>query len=162
MRFVFALAAGVGAALWVLSQKAAEERASADSDGAEPADGSTDASGDGAKAAPAKSAPAKPTKSSKPAKPAPAPTGANGAAPASKPNIAAAVGEPDDLTRIKGIGSKLSEMCQSLGVKRFDQIAAWSEADIAEVDKHLKIKGRITRDQWVEQAKALAAGEASD
>ena len=76
-----------------------------------------------------------------------------------KPNIAAAVGEPDDLMRIKGIGPKLSAMCHSLGVRRFDQIAAWSDADIAEVDRHLKVKGRIVRDRWVDQAKLLAAGD---
>lgn len=75
------------------------------------------------------------------------------------PNIAAAVGEPDDLTRIKGIGPKLNDLCHSLGVLRFDQIAHWSAADVAEVDKYLKIKGRIDRDEWVAQAKLLAAGD---
>lgn len=76
-----------------------------------------------------------------------------------KPKIAAAVGAPDDLTRIKGIGPKLNELCQSLGVRRFDQIAKWKAADVAEVDQYLKIKGRIDRDEWVKQAKLLAAGE---
>ena len=77
---------------------------------------------------------------------------------AGRPNIAAAVGESDDLTRISGIGPKLNDLCQSLGVRRFDQIAAWSASDIAEVDQFLKIKGRITRDDWVGQAKKLAKG----
>ena len=101
-----------------------------------------------------------------PTPPKPAPSGAAAAVPASedaraatKPNIAAAVGESDDLTRIKGVGPKLAELCESLGVRRFDQIAAWSEADVAEVDQYLKIKGRITRDRWVEQAKFLAVGD---
>ena len=76
-----------------------------------------------------------------------------------KPKIAAAIGEPDDLTRIKGIGPKLNELCQSLGVRRFDQIAQWGAADVAEVDQYLKIKGRIDRDEWVAQAKLLAAGK---
>ena len=76
-----------------------------------------------------------------------------------KPKIAAAVGDPDDLTRIKGIGPKLNDLCHSLGVMRFDQIAKWSDADVAEVDQYLKIKGRITRDKWVDQAKLLAAGD---
>jgi predicted flap endonuclease-1-like 5' DNA nuclease len=75
-----------------------------------------------------------------------------------KPKIAAAIGEPDDLTRIKGIGPQLHELCQSLGVTRFDQIAAWSVADVAEVDQYLKIKGRIDRDDWVGQAKLLSGG----
>lgn len=76
-----------------------------------------------------------------------------------KPKIAAAVGEPDDLTRIKGVGPKLNDLCLSLGVKRFDQISEWSAADVAEVDQYLKIKGRIDRDEWVAQAKLLAAGK---
>lgn len=78
------------------------------------------------------------------------------------PKIAAAVGEPDDLTRIKGIGPKLNELCQSLGVQRFDQIAKWGAKDVAEVDQYLKIKGRIDRDKWVDQAKLLAAGKDDD
>ena len=76
-----------------------------------------------------------------------------------KPRIAAAVGAPDDLTRIKGIGPKLNDLCQSLGVRRFDQISKWGAADVAEVDQYLKIKGRIDRDEWVAQAKLLAAGQ---
>lgn len=78
---------------------------------------------------------------------------------ANMPKIALAVGDPDDLTKIKGVGPKLAETCQSLGVSRFDQISKWTDADIAEVDQYLKFKGRITRDNWVEQAKYLAAGD---
>lgn len=80
----------------------------------------------------------------------------------SGPKIAAAVGPSDDLTKINGIGPKLDELCQSLGVRRFDQISAWSAADVAEVDQYLKIKGRIDRDQWVDQAKLLAAGNLTE
>jgi|GEM_PF-2087637 len=78
---------------------------------------------------------------------------------AGKPKIAMAVGDPDDLTRIKGVGPKLNDLCQSLGVRRFDQIAQWKKADVAEVDQYLKIKGRIDRDEWVKQAKLLAKGD---
>lgn len=81
-----------------------------------------------------------------------------GANSAPKPKIAAAVGKPDDLTQIKGIGPQLNALCLSLGVSRFDQIAKWKKADIAEVDQYLKMKGRIDRDDWVGQAKILAAG----
>jgi predicted flap endonuclease-1-like 5' DNA nuclease len=81
---------------------------------------------------------------------------------AAMPNIAAAVGDPDDLLKIKGIGPKLSALCHSLGVTRFDQIAQWSAAEIAEVDRHLgTFRGRIERDGWVEQASLLARGEIS-
>lgn len=99
---------------------------------------------------------------------APVAAAAAGAAAASggdddKPKIAAAVGEPDDLTKINGIGPKLCALCNSLGVQRFDQIAAWSSADVAEVDGHLgTFKGRIDRDNWIEQAKLLAAGNLTE
>jgi predicted flap endonuclease-1-like 5' DNA nuclease len=82
------------------------------------------------------------------------------ALPLVKPKIAAAIGEPDDLTKIKGIGPKLDALCHSLGVSRFDQIAAWTQADIDEVDQHLVgFHGRIERDEWVEQARLLAKGD---
>jgi predicted flap endonuclease-1-like 5' DNA nuclease len=77
-----------------------------------------------------------------------------------RPAIAAAVGAPDDLKRIKGLGPKLATLLASLGVTRFDQIAAWTEADIAEVDRFLgTFQGRILRDNWVEQAGYLARGD---
>jgi predicted flap endonuclease-1-like 5' DNA nuclease len=73
--------------------------------------------------------------------------------------IPAAVGDPDDLRQIKGIGPKLNTLLISLGVTRFDQIAAWGAAEIDKVDDHLgTFKNRITRDSWVEQAGLLAKG----
>ncbi len=79
-----------------------------------------------------------------------------------KPRIAEpASGPADDLRRIKGLGPKLAALLDDLGVTRFDQIAAWSDADIAEIDAHLgQFAGRITRDAWVEQAAFLARGDA--
>jgi predicted flap endonuclease-1-like 5' DNA nuclease len=78
-------------------------------------------------------------------------------APAGKPNISAAVGEPDNLRLIKGVGPKLNVLLNNLGVTRFDQIADWKEAEIAEVDQYLEnFSGRITRDAWIDQAKFLA------
>lgn len=77
--------------------------------------------------------------------------------PEGKPNIAAAVGEPDNLRLIKGVGPKLNKLLIELGVTRFDQIAAWKEAEISEVDPYLgSFSGRITRDSWIDQAKYLA------
>jgi predicted flap endonuclease-1-like 5' DNA nuclease len=73
--------------------------------------------------------------------------------------IPAAVGNPDDLLQIKGIGPKLNELLISLGVRRFDQIANWGASEIGKVDEHLgAFKGRIDRDRWVEQAGLLASG----
>ncbi|MEM9794535.1 MAG: hypothetical protein AAF848_16455 [Pseudomonadota bacterium] len=65
----------------------------------------------------------------------------------------------DDLKRIKGIGPKLEILCNSLGFYHFDQIAAWTDAEVAWVDANLKgFKGRVTRDKWVVQAGLLADG----
>ncbi len=77
-----------------------------------------------------------------------------------RPRIAAANGPADDLRRIKGLGPKLAALLGDLGVTRFDQIAAWNDADIAQIDAHLgQFAGRITRDAWVEQAAFLARGD---
>jgi len=74
--------------------------------------------------------------------------------------VAPAVGAPDDLTRIKGLGPKLQTILRDLGVTRFDQIAAWTPEEIAEVDSRLgAFQGRIVRDGWTEQARYLAAGD---
>jgi NADH-quinone oxidoreductase subunit E len=72
---------------------------------------------------------------------------------------AARKGKADDLKLILGIGPKLEVLCHSLGFFHFDQIAEWTEAEIAWVDENLEgFKGRVTRDRWVVQAKILAAG----
>lgn len=66
----------------------------------------------------------------------------------------------DDLTRIKGVGPKLSALLGQLGVTSYAQIAAWTDADIARIDPQLgSFAGRPARDKWVEQARLLAAGD---
>ncbi len=65
-------------------------------------------------------------------------------------------GKPDDLKRISGVGPKLEGVLNGLGVYHFDQIAAWTEGEIAWVDDQLKFKGRIERDDWIGQASILA------
>ena len=65
----------------------------------------------------------------------------------------------DDLKRIKGVGPKLEELLHSLGIYPFHQIAAWGPAEVAWMDSNLEgFFGRVTRDDWVGQAKLLAAG----
>jgi predicted flap endonuclease-1-like 5' DNA nuclease len=72
------------------------------------------------------------------------------------PPILAGVGEPDDLKLIVGVGPVLERMLHNLGVTTFRQIARWTERDIAEFDAKLpEFPGRIQRDQWVTQARAL-------
>ena len=71
-----------------------------------------------------------------------------------------ATSAPDDLTRIKGLGPKLSSLLGEFGVTTFAQIAAWQPSEIERIDAKLgRFSGRIVRDQWVEQAKLLAAGD---
>lgn len=68
-------------------------------------------------------------------------------------------GEADDLKKIKGIGPKLERLCNTMGFYHFDQIAAWTEDEIAWVDSNLEgFRGRVTRDKWVAQARLLAGG----
>ena len=67
--------------------------------------------------------------------------------------------DEDDLTRIKGIGPRIAELLNSMGVTRVAQIAVWSEADKARVDAKLKFHGRIDREDWVGQAKTLMRGD---
>ena len=64
----------------------------------------------------------------------------------------------DDLKLIGGVGPKLEGVLNELGFWHFDQIAKWTEAEVAWVDSRLKFKGRIARDGWIDQAKTLAAG----
>lgn len=62
----------------------------------------------------------------------------------------------DDLKKLSGVGPALEKKLHEAGVTTFAQIAAWTEADIAEFDEKLSFKGRIEREGWVEQAKELA------
>jgi predicted flap endonuclease-1-like 5' DNA nuclease len=69
----------------------------------------------------------------------------------------AAPAEPDDLTRLVGIGPKLADALAARGVTQFSQIAAWTGDDLARFDAELKLLGRAERDAWVAQAKRFAA-----
>lgn len=68
---------------------------------------------------------------------------------------AARRGVADDLKRVNGIGPKIEGILHELGVFHFDQIAVWTEAQKEWVNGYLKFKGRIDREQWVEQAAML-------
>ena len=110
-----------------------------------------------AKKAAAKKAPAKKA----------APKKAAAAKTAPKPSKAAAEKKPrtmkaprkagaDDLKLISGVGPKLEGVLNDMGFWHFDQVAAWTKAEISWVDERLKFKGRIVRDKWIAQAKKLA------
>lgn len=73
---------------------------------------------------------------------------------------AAVADDGDDLTRIKGLGPKISAALRALGVTRYAEIAAWTDADVARIDAQLgAFAGRATRDNWIEQAKLLSGGD---
>ncbi|MDZ7709359.1 MAG: NADH:ubiquinone oxidoreductase [Roseovarius sp.] len=68
-------------------------------------------------------------------------------------------GQADDLKKIKGVGPKMEKLLNELGFYHYDQIANWTGAEVAWVDDNLKgFKGRVSRDNWVDQAKILAEG----
>lgn len=75
---------------------------------------------------------------------------------------AARGGAPDDLRMIAGVTPRIESTLNSLGVYHFDQIAQWSPANIDWIERYLAFKGRIGREQWVEQARALANGGGAD
>jgi len=64
-------------------------------------------------------------------------------------------GAPDDLTELNGVGPELEKNLNEAGVFHYWQIAALKPEDIAALDAELKLHGRIERDGWVEQARAL-------
>ena len=68
-------------------------------------------------------------------------------------------GKKDNLTRIKGVGVKIEESLNEIGIYHFDQIAAWDAENIAWADSTLGFPGRAKREEWVAQAQALDAGE---
>ena len=81
------------------------------------------------------------------------------AAKATKPKAKKTAVKADNLKEIKGVGPKLEELLHENGVKNFAQIAAWNEAEIDRFAELLgRTGGRIRSDNWVAQAKILAAG----
>lgn len=66
--------------------------------------------------------------------------------------------QADDLKRISGIGPKLEQVLNGMGVRRYADVALWSDKDVQRIDDQLGFAGRIVRDGWVAQAKALMKG----
>ena len=105
--------------------------------------------------APAEPTPPPPAAAAEP-EPAPAPAPEPAPAPAPPPVAAKA----DNLQLIKGLGPKLAGLLNGLGVASFQQIADWTDADIATIDPQLgAFQGRIARDNFVDQAGYLARGD---
>ncbi len=79
------------------------------------------------------------------------------------PPILQGEAEPDDLKLIVGVGPVLERMLHSQGISSFRQIARWTDRDVADFDARFpEFPGRIVRDQWVTQARALHQSKYGD
>jgi large subunit ribosomal protein L21 len=82
------------------------------------------------------------------------------AAPAKFAELPAEGGrDSSNLSLIAGIGPTIEKKLRAAGITSWNDIAAWTEADVAKWDEELKLRGRATREEWVEQAKELLAGK---
>jgi predicted flap endonuclease-1-like 5' DNA nuclease len=66
----------------------------------------------------------------------------------------------DDLTKLAGVGPKIAQALAERGVERFEDLAAWTQDDLAAFDAALDLRGRAIRADFVTQARRLAAGQA--
>ncbi len=65
----------------------------------------------------------------------------------------------DDLQRIVGVGPVNEAKLHALGIYHFDQIAAWTPANVAWVESHLHFPGRIGREEWIVQARRFSSAQ---
>jgi large subunit ribosomal protein L21 len=80
---------------------------------------------------------------------------------AAAPKAEAASGiDASNLSLISGVGPAIEKKLRAAGVTSWNDIAAWDDAAIARYDEELGLKGRATKEEWVEQAKELLAGKA--
>ncbi len=94
------------------------------------------------------------------------PSGAKAAKPAAvaccgwcRGGCSAGATDQSNLSLIAGIGPTIEKKLRGAGITTWSQIAAWTEADVAKWDEELALRGRATREEWVEQAKELLAGK---
>jgi len=71
-------------------------------------------------------------------------------------------GGKDNLQLIKGVGKVLEGVLNDTGIYHFDQIGNLSDEEVAWLDNSISFPGRIKRENWIEQAKQLAAGETTE
>ena len=102
---------------------------------------------------------AKPSKKAAAPKAETAPAAAAAAAPLAFAAPAAGSSASDDISLIGGIGPKMEKGMRELGYNTFASIAAMKADDVTRAEEHLKQKGRITREEWVEQAQELLDGK---
>jgi predicted flap endonuclease-1-like 5' DNA nuclease len=71
-------------------------------------------------------------------------------------------GGKDNLQLIKGVGKVLEAVLNETGIYHFDQIANLTKEEATWLDNSIAFPGRIQREDWIGQAKQLAAGEATE
>ncbi|KPF71065.1 50S ribosomal protein L21 [Bosea sp. AAP35] len=67
--------------------------------------------------------------------------------------------DASNLSLISGVGPTIEKKLRAAGITSWNDIASWSEADVAKWDEELKLRGRATREEWVVQAQELLAGK---
>ena len=67
--------------------------------------------------------------------------------------------DSSNLSLISGVGPTIEKKLRAAGIARWEDIAAWDDAAIEHWNTELKLGGRATREEWVEQAKELLAGK---
>ena len=99
------------------------------------------------------------------------PSGAKVAKPAKAETAVAAVAavaamaagdgarDESNLSLIAGIGPTIEKKLRAAGITTWSMIAAWTDADVEKWNEELALRGRATREEWVEQAKELLAGK---
>jgi large subunit ribosomal protein L21 len=80
-------------------------------------------------------------------------------APAALADLPAGELDTSNLSLISGIGPTIEKKLRAAGIVSWNEIAAWSEADVVKWDEELALRGRATREEWVIQAKELLAGK---
>jgi large subunit ribosomal protein L21 len=67
--------------------------------------------------------------------------------------------DASNLSLISGVGPAIEKKLRAAGIASWNDIAAWDDAAIEKLDTELKLGGRATKEEWVEQAKELLAGK---
>lgn len=70
----------------------------------------------------------------------------------------APAGAADDLKLITGVGPVLERTLNQIGITTWAQVGKLTKAQIDAVEGELGFRGRVERDEWIKQAKALAKG----
>jgi large subunit ribosomal protein L21 len=76
------------------------------------------------------------------------------------PKAETAAVDASNLSLISGVGPAIEKKLLAAGVTSWNDIAAWDDAAIEKWDAELKLGGRATKEEWVDQAKELLSGKA--